>query len=760
MAGGLGPAGTTTATAPGACRRLTGVGVAAVALLTVGLLVPLRARAAAPPTAEWPDPPAMVAGTATMADRVWTYTDYPYDDTGTGGFAYPEEGAYGDNAADPVVLQIRAAEPGVEHRIGLNTLLEAGTTIVAFAIDTDGNPATGGTDWPRNAKVATPGWDLFVAAWGTGAVAERPDGSSVELPAAADVAANDLTVTIPRAVADPGTGRWRYWGGAGVHDGNGGFAEVVSDSLTAPAPPTSPTGKDDPDAPNLFNLLFRNRAHDEGNAVTDENGAGGFQSARQEAALSGGSIDPFSREVDFATLATGTTHVPEEPPGDAHITRVYASAAHPNGRAEGVTGAGVGGSLYNGRYQPYRLFVPDSYRQDPSPAPMIPQLHGWTGNHRSFNPTDNDWWNEVVRANRALVPKPLGRGEEIWYEHLGELDVLEVMADVALHYNVDPDRIYLAGTSMGGFGTTKIAEAHPDLFAGIVPSVPPMSDRASGYAHPAGNEYDVVELARNLRNTPILNIYGTVDFLVPAGRDPERLCERLRELVYDHDCWRAVTGGHANYDNARVAEFRALVDEHRRVADPAHLTYTLHPYWVDVNDEAGISHLLPYDEVWWASGIEYAPEVLERYADCRLLPGAHTCLGELDVRTWGTGVGDPVPRPFSERPSSTVWRDGIELSPGPAVEPRNHFDLTFANLVGLTLDLERMGLVANPAKPLTAEVTNEGRAVELALTLTGVAGNCGAEVDGEATGDRSSGGRIAVHAPLTGTHTITITCGN
>lgn len=729
------------------------------AALVAALLLPMGATASSPGAGVWPEPPSMVAGTATVAAGVWTYTDYPYDDTGTGSYAYPAAGSYASNAADPVVIQIRTTDAGTEHRIGLNTLVVPDSTIVGFAIDTDGDASTGGNLWPLNAKASSPGWDLFVAAWGTGAAAVLPDGTSVDLPAVVDEVANDITVTVPDSIADPGAGVWRYWGGAGVHDGAGGFAEVVNDSLTAPAPETAPTGKTDPSQPNVFNLLFRNRVHDGGTAATDENNSSGFQSARQQAALAAGDITAFHRDVDFAALAAGETHLPEEPAGDVHITRVFSSAAHPNLHAEGVTGSGVSGSLYNGRYQPYRLFVPDSYRRDPSPAPMIPQLHGWTGNHRSWNPGDTPWWNQVVRAERALVPKPLGRGEEIWWEHLGELDVLEVMADVSRHYNIDSNRVYLAGTSMGGFGTTKIAQAHPDLFAGIVPSVPPMSDRATGYAHPAANDYDVVELARNLRNTPVRNFYGTVDALVPGGRDPERLCERLRELVYDHDCWRSVTGGHANYDDARVEEFSLLMQQHTRVADPAHVTYTLHPAWVDYNAAAGISHLLPYDRAWWVSGIEYAPEVLDRYLDCRVLPGAHTCFGELDVRSWGTGVGDPVARSFSERPSTTLWRDGVELTPGPAVEPRNAFDLTVANVVGMTLDLERMGLKANPAKPLTATITNEGREIDMALALTGVAGNCRAQLDGVDTGDRAADGTIVVHAHLVGSHDLTIVCG-
>ena len=36
-------------------------------------------------------------------------------------------------------------------------------------------------------------------------------------------------------------------------------------------------------------------------------------------------------------------------------------------------------------------------------------------------------------------------------------------------YSVDPDRIYLTGLSMGGYGTWQMVTRYPDLFAAIVP---------------------------------------------------------------------------------------------------------------------------------------------------------------------------------------------------------------------------------------------------------------------------------------------------
>lgn len=761
-------------------------------VLTAALLVPIAAHvgatAAAGPApaasadeSHWPEPPALVPGTATIADGTWSFTDYPYDDRGTGSFAYPSEGAYGGNAADPVVVQVRADAAGTQHLVRLDTLLEPASTIVAFAIDTDGDstdPSTPPTPWPAalNAKVATPGWDLVIATWGTGASATTADGTTTAIPADVDVDANTLAVAVPRALADPGTSTWRYWGGAGVHDGNGAFAEVVPAGTIPPPPAGSPTGKSDPDQPNLFNLLFRNRVHDGGTAATDENTSSDFQFARQSAALSSGDIRAFVRAIDFGLLATPGAIVapPAEPAGDLDFTRVYRSAAWPNLLPEGVSGSGATGDLFNGRYQPYRMFVPASYRDDPSPAPLLPMLHGWLGNHRGFNPPATDppagtpnFFRDVVRPHRVLVPKPLGRGQEIWYEHVGELDVLEVIADVRRHYTVDPERIFLGGTSMGGFGTTRISQAHPDLFAGIIPSVPPMSDRATGYVVPAGNDYDLVEHADNLRNVPTRVFTGTYDALVPAGNDTRRLCDRLKELVYDHDCWRDISssGTHRGFENDRSAEIAALIANHRLVRDPARITYEINTAWVGLNTAAGVERLLPYDSAYWVSGIttDMTPiDVSGRYLDCRVAPDADTCFGKVDARTYGLGIGDPIATPIADDPSTTLIRDGLVLTPTTAV-PRNAFDLTVANVTGLTLDLSRMGLKANPAKPLGGTLTGNGKATTLTLTLDGgIAGSCRALVDGLIAPTTASGGRLVVDVDLPGggaSRSLQVVCG-
>jgi predicted peptidase len=64
------------------------------------------------------------------------------------------------------------------------------------------------------------------------------------------------------------------------------------------------------------------------------------------------------------------------------------------------------------------------------------------------------------------------------YRGSAEQDVMDVLAEVRRDYKIDPNRIYLMGHSMGGYGTWSVAMAHPDVFAAIGP--------ISGGGNPAG----------------------------------------------------------------------------------------------------------------------------------------------------------------------------------------------------------------------------------------------------------------------------------
>src|SRR5690606_5595320 len=83
------------------------------------------------------------------------------------------------------------------------------------------------------------------------------------------------------------------------------------------------------------------------------------------------------------------------------------------------------------------------------------------------------------------------------------LDALMMMVDKVLRDpRIDPHRVYLAGSSMGGYGTWALAARAPDRFAAVVPI-------AGG-----GN----TESASRFIDVPLWAVHGADDEVVPVAQ--------------------------------------------------------------------------------------------------------------------------------------------------------------------------------------------------------------------------------------------------
>ncbi len=126
-------------------------------------------------------------------------------------------------------------------------------------------------------------------------------------------------------------------------------------------------------------------------------------------------------------------------------------------------------SAVDNELQPYRVFVPSKYDAS-KPTPMVVALHGMGGDENSyFTAYDNGIVKREAEARGYIVVCPKGRGSASMYAGDAEKDVIDVIAAMRRDYNVDANRIYLTGHSMGGYGTWSIAPKYPDLFAAIAP---------------------------------------------------------------------------------------------------------------------------------------------------------------------------------------------------------------------------------------------------------------------------------------------------
>jgi len=150
--------------------------------------------------------------------------------------------------------------------------------------------------------------------------------------------------------------------------------------------------------------------------------------------------------------------------------------------------------------QPYRILIPASY--DGSKAfPLVIALHGAGRDENSFfDDYPDQAFKKEAEQRGYIVACPKGRQPTSMYLGAAGQDVMDVLAEVRRNYKIDPNRIYLTGHSMGGFGTWSIAMDHPDVFAALAP--------ISGGGNPAG----IAKIA----NIPEIVIHGDADTIVPV----------------------------------------------------------------------------------------------------------------------------------------------------------------------------------------------------------------------------------------------------
>jgi poly(3-hydroxybutyrate) depolymerase len=98
------------------------------------------------------------------------------------------------------------------------------------------------------------------------------------------------------------------------------------------------------------------------------------------------------------------------------------------------------------------------------PYDLVVSLHG--ANVPSINQA-----GAYVPRKGTFVLAPGARGP-VNYDHedLGRLDDLEAMDVLAERFDIDEDRVFLTGHSMGGHGTWHVGLTHSGRFAGIAPS--------------------------------------------------------------------------------------------------------------------------------------------------------------------------------------------------------------------------------------------------------------------------------------------------
>jgi predicted peptidase len=219
----------------------------------------------------------------------------------------------------------------------------------------------------------------------------------------------------------------------------------------------------------------------------------------------------------------------------------------------------------------YLLFVPKDYKPTGEKFPLLLFLHG-------AGESSNDDLNRVkihgpakIVDNRPDFPfivvspqcpptpgyDPLHPPASISPEVKEKLthawkpdELIQLVDHVTAKLNVDPDRIYVTGLSMGGYGTWRLAAAYPERFAAAVP--------ICGGGDPAA-------LAKPLSKVPIWAFHGAKDTTV-LPKESQAIVDAVRQehgdieyTVYpeaNHDSWTET------YNNPKVYDW--LLAHHRK----------------------------------------------------------------------------------------------------------------------------------------------------------------------------------------------------
>ena len=687
----------------------------------------------------WKAPSILVSGASAYRDGEFIYQDFLDDDHGAaeltdpqdqrnagdlfskpdGTYTYPTDPRYAGNAADLVEFRVKPVPGGTAFRVTLNTMRDP--SLIAFSI------ALGGQDgvthpFPDGANVVSPA-DLFLtvhpnAAGGLIAdLTQAASGTAAAGPAPSvtvDRTRNQVQVIVPKASWNPSSGLVRMAIGVGLWDqaNHGYLLPGVTQSATQPGgagTATSPAA--------FFNIGFRSNSQEPMPKNSDPAGTAQnpawWRDQTQGAELAAGDITPSHAEVDFAKLAakvTDDSQVPATGPFDRILQSHFGTPQSGNDWSVSCfpASSSYGSSCpeeMQGNLVPYAIYVPNK----PEPRSgwgMTLLLHSLSAVYNQYLSSHNQS-QFGDRGDGSIVITPSGRGPDGFYDSYAGSDTFEVWADVAQHYHLNPDWTVITGYSMGGYGTFKLAEEFPDLFAKAQPTV--------GCNPSAANA-----LVPSLRNVPVLMWNMATDELVPES------CYLPTAMALDGAGYRYELHIHAPGEHLTLAindQFQPAADflgETLVDRNPPHVTFVVDPAW----DYPKLGFVA--DHAYWLSDIK------ER--------STATATGTIDVFSHGFGLGDPAASSTQEGagtltggtlPAIAYVSQAKTWGPAPAAPVQDVLDINATNIGAVTIDPARARVDCS-AK---LNITSDG---PLKVTLAGCSKT---EVSAATTGSNSGSGR-------------------
>ncbi|MGD0091271.1 MAG: prolyl oligopeptidase family serine peptidase [Planctomycetota bacterium] len=182
----------------------------------------------------------------------------------------------------------------------------------------------------------------------------------------------------------------------------------------------------------------------------------------------------------------------------------------------------------------YLLYLPAGYQDSKEKWPLMLFLHGAGERGADLEKVKVHGPPKLIAKEGKAFPfilvSPQCPDDGFWSSELQLEELNALLDDLVARYRIDPERIYLTGLSMGGFGTWSLACRYPGRFAALAP--------ICGRGDPKKVE--------RIKHVPVWVFHGAKDKTVPP-KDSQDMVDALKKLganvkftLYpnaDHDSW-------------------------------------------------------------------------------------------------------------------------------------------------------------------------------------------------------------------------------
>lgn len=186
----------------------------------------------------------------------------------------------------------------------------------------------------------------------------------------------------------------------------------------------------------------------------------------------------------------------------------------------------------------YQLYLPDGYKSSGEKWPLLMFLHGAGERGTNVDKVTVHGPPKLVKKGARLpfiVVSPQCPVDDTWHDD----ELLALFDTIIARYNVDTNRVYLTGLSMGGYGTWSLGSKFPERFAAIAP--------VCG----GGDQIRILLASKEkkaaLKTMGVWAFHGGKDSLVPV-EESQRMtnalmragCKDVKLTVYPavgHDSW-------------------------------------------------------------------------------------------------------------------------------------------------------------------------------------------------------------------------------